>query len=358
LLLLLAAAPLSAADPITYSRQAAAGASLHVVEVDLNDPRVVVSPAIAEGGIGRAETFSHFIHRLSPAAAINGTYFDKASLRPIGDIVVDGELVHFGGMGTAIAFASDGVDCIRLPKSRHVDWSDHRAAVAAGPLLVWRRFAKPLPGGEGFGDPSVFARAAPRSALGITADNRLLLVTTARGASLPKLAAAMRDLGAVYAVNLDGGGSTALWCRGRMIRSPKRPLTNLLCVYLEPDPAGPRSLRPPRGLDWRGGRRPRQALAFSAGDLRVTVKLPRTWEGAQSLLVEGDGPLPDGWSISLRVDRRAPVAASSLPARFPLDLKGLRDASPKHSLWVGVLNERGESVGCIEHIFRLPTTAP
>jgi len=256
-------------------------------------------------------------------------------------------------MGTALAFAADGVDCIRLPKSRHVDWSDHRAALAAGPLLVWQGFAKPVPGGEGFGDPSLFARAAPRSAVGVTADNHLLLVTTARGTSLSNLAAAMRDLGAHYAIGLDGGGSAAMWYRGRMIRSPGRPLTNVLCVYLETDPVSPGKLRPARGLDWRGGHPPRPTLTFSAGDLRVTVKLPRKWEGEQYIWVDADGPLPEDWTISAYLDECPAGLSWAFPAEFRLDIAALKDPNPKHSLWIGILDEQGKTVGRVERIFTL-----
>jgi hypothetical protein len=315
---------------------------------------VVVSPALAAGGVGRAESFRSFLHRLGPAAAVNGTYFSKTSLHPIGDILIDGKLAHFGGMGTALAFASDGVDCIRLPKSRHVDWSEHRAAIGAGPLLVWRGFAKPRPGGEGFGDPSLFARAAPRTAAGVTAENHLLLVTTARGTSLGKLAAAMCELGAEYAIGLDGGGSAAMYAQGRAIRSPGRHLTNLLCVYLKPEPVASRELRSPRGLDWRAGHRPRAAIAFSAGDLRLTVRLPREWRGEQSVLVEAEGPLPEGWAVTLHLDRNPTGLAAAVPAEFPLDLAALRGPNPKHTLWVGVLDEEGRAVGGVERIFRLP----
>jgi hypothetical protein len=352
LLFLLAASHVGAAEPITYSMRTLGGVSLHVLDIDLNDPHVVVSPALAAGGIGRSESFSKFIHRLNPAAALNGTFFSKTSLRPIGDIVIDGKLVHFGGMGTALAFTTDGVDCIRLPKSRHVDWSEHRAALAAGPLLVWNGFAKPLPGGEGFGDPSVFASAAPRTAAGVTRDNHLLLVTTKGGTSLRLLAAAMRDIGALYAVNLDGGGSTGMWRRGRMIRRPVRQLTNILCVYVEPDPAPPRQLRPPRGLDWRAGHRPRPTLSFTAGDLRVTAHLPRTWEGQQPVQVEADAPVPDGWTVSIWLDERPLAVSSELPFEFALDLAALPGPGPKHSLWIGILDREGKIVGRAERIFR------
>lgn len=317
----------------------------------MRDRRVVVSPAVAAGGIGHAEAFPSFIRRLKPAAAINGTFFSKETLRPIGDIVLDAELVHFGGMGTAIAFARDGVDIIRLPMSRHVDWSEHRAALAAGPLLVWNGFAKPRPGGEGFGDPSVFARAAPRSAVGVTADNRLLLVTTARGTSLGRLAAALRDLGAAYAVNLDGGGSAAMWCRGRMVKSPRRPLTNILAVYVKPAPVSGAPLRPPRGLDWRGGHPPRPVLRLSADGVSVSVTLPRYWEDGETVLLEGEWELPEGWRVVVLLDESPVLITTRLPVEMALVLSPLE--RPKHSFWVRVRDAEGQAVAGEERIFRI-----
>lgn len=141
--LIAAAASLTEAAPVAWARREAAGVGLFLVDVDLNDPQVVVSPALAWGRAGRVESFASFLRRLRPAAAINGTYFSRRNLRPVGDVVIQGRLAHFGGLGTALAFAADGVDVIRLPKSRRVDWSDHRAALAAGPLrpprgLDWR----------------------------------------------------------------------------------------------------------------------------------------------------------------------------------------------------------------------------
>lgn len=290
------------------------------------------------------------VNRVRPVAAINGTFFSKRSLRPVGDIAREGKVIHFGGTGTAIAFARDGVDFIRLPKSRHVDWSEHWAALAGGPLLVWEGFAKPLPGGEGFGDPHVFARAAPRTAIGITKRNHLLLVTTAKGCSLAKLAKALRAMGAVYAFNLDGGASAAMWHRGRMIASPKRPLTNILCVYVKPEPVSTAVLRPPQGLDWRGGHSVRPSIGFRAGDMRVWVKLPRRWRAEQSLLVSADRALPAGWAVVAKLDGEPIGAASALPAEIELDLSACH--SPKHCLWIGLLDDQGKTVGRVDRFFK------
>lgn len=338
-----------AADSLAYHHRSAAGLALHVVEVDLSDPRVRVAPALSAGGAGRDEALSGFVARLAPAAAINGTFFDTRTRRPIGDIVIGGELHHFGGMGTAIAFAPDGVDVIRLPKSRTVDWSEHTAVLAAGPLLVWGGFPKPWPGGEGFGDPSLFRGTARRSAVGVTADNRLLLVTTARGASLPALAHAMRELGALYALNLDGGNSAALWYRGRTIVAPRRRLTNLLCVYLE-GPAGPaRALRPPRGLDWRAGYRPRPTLTLSAEGLQVTATLPREWWGERALLLAADGPLPEGALVAVELDGSLVALAGLLPAEIALDCSELR--GPRHTLSIVLRDGKGGELARSSHVF-------
>jgi exopolysaccharide biosynthesis protein len=40
------------------------------------------------------------------------------------------------------------------------------------------------------------------------------------GATLNELAWSMRELGAVEALNLDGGGSTTMWLRGRTVGRP------------------------------------------------------------------------------------------------------------------------------------------
>jgi hypothetical protein len=344
--LLLFSAGLCSADSVSYARRSVAGVALHVVTVDLNDPRVIVAPALARGGSGRAESFPSFIARLQPVAAINGTFFSKTSLRPVGDIVAGGKLIHFGGMGTAVAFASAGVDVIRLPHSRRVDWQSYRAALAAGPLLVWDGFAKPAPGGEGFGDPHVFASAAPRSALGITRSNKLLLVTTARGTSLGKLARAMRDLGAVYAVNLDGGSSVGLWYRGRALTAPRRNLTNVLCVYLKPEAQARPPLRAPRGLDWRAGRKQVPMSGFRAAGLRLWVQFPESWTGEQAIKVIADKPLSDGRAIQLRLNDKVIGTATAVPASLAVNLDATRRY--KHLLRIELVDAAGTVIGYLQ----------
>lgn len=95
-------------------------------------------------------------------------------------------------------------------------WMNSKAMIATGPLLV--------KGGKvsiSMNENSSFASTRhPRSAVGITKDNKLLLVTVdgkqpgySDGMTIRELANYMVQLGAETAINLDGGGSTAMAAR-------------------------------------------------------------------------------------------------------------------------------------------------
>jgi len=81
---------------------------------------------------------------------------------------------------------------------------------------------------EGFSSPKILEKSALRSAIGVTADKRLLLVVT--HGKIEDLARIMRILGAKDAMGLDGGGSSGLWWNGRYLRKPKRKIANALLV--------------------------------------------------------------------------------------------------------------------------------
>ncbi len=83
---------------------------------------------------------------------------------------------------------------------------------------------------------------APRTALGITAAGELLLVAVngrqnniSIGMTLTELAGLLRDLGAIDAMNLDGGGSSTMVVRDVVLNAPSdglpRPVSNALLVW-------------------------------------------------------------------------------------------------------------------------------
>lgn len=229
--LLAATAIRASAGSVAYTKTWIRGVAAHVISVDLNDPNVKVSPAVARGGVGHSEGFGSMLSRLRPTAAITGTFFCTRSFVPVGDIVVDGKLVNSGCVGTAVCFTADNRVIFRDYGPSMKSYPDtHPAIVCSGPKLVVDGKFYLNPRMEGFHDGGIY-RQASRAAIGVTKYNKLLLVTVSHPVYLRKLAWIMKELGAVNAVNLDGGSSTALYCKGRVINHPARRLTNLIVVY-------------------------------------------------------------------------------------------------------------------------------
>lgn len=89
------------------------------------------------------------------------------------------------------------------------------------------------------------ARRHPRSAVGLSADGRPPVLATVDGrtarsvgATCAELAALVAELGAWQALNLDGGGSTALFVRGtgtanRPSDEAERPVANHLALVTD-----------------------------------------------------------------------------------------------------------------------------
>jgi hypothetical protein len=124
------------------------------------------------------------------------------------------------------------------------DWSSVKEAIGGGPWLVEN--GKPAVDGdaEGF-DASFIGEPNPRTAVGVTADNHLVILTIdgrqtiSAGASLSDLASIMVRYGAVNAMNLDGGGSTTMDIDGLTVSSPsgsgnERPVADALMVFADP----------------------------------------------------------------------------------------------------------------------------
>ena len=96
------------------------------------------------------------------------------------------------------------------------------------------------------GTDAFFARQ-PRTAMGVTSDGRMLLVVVdgrqpgySVGMTLQELADLMASLGAQNAINLDGGGSSAMWVNGIRVNRPsdgfERGVGSALVVLPGSDP--------------------------------------------------------------------------------------------------------------------------
>lgn len=107
------------------------------------------------------------------------------------------------------------------------EWQEVITAVGAGPRLVRNGQVDVGIKAESFVDPSITSKKAARSAIGVTNDRRLILLTS-RGATINQLASAMKKIGAQDAMNLDGGASSGLYENGSYLTSPGRELSNVL----------------------------------------------------------------------------------------------------------------------------------
>jgi len=123
--------------------------------------------------------------------------------------------------------------------------TDIRQIIGGGPRLV-RDGKVEITGKEERFQNDILIGRNPRTALGITADNKLLLVTVngrqpniSVGMTLNELADFLIELGAVQAMNLDGGGSTTMVVRNLVLNIPsdgsERAVSNAIVVIASPE---------------------------------------------------------------------------------------------------------------------------
>ena len=114
--------------------------------------------------------------------------------------------------------------------------------VGGGPRLL-RGGKAALPPDPGIYSPGFADARHPRTAVGVRADGRILLVTvdgrqpeTSVGMTIAELSALLLEFGAVEAVNMDGGGSTTMVVGNKVVNSPsdltgERPVGDALLVF-------------------------------------------------------------------------------------------------------------------------------
>lgn len=97
-------------------------------------------------------------------------------------------------------------------------------AIGGGPVLIKEGAVEVTATEEGFGGSHLLRH--PRSAIGIKDEHTLLLMVvdgrqpSSAGVTLPELAGIMRSVGAVEAVNLDGGGSSVMVAADEVVNIP------------------------------------------------------------------------------------------------------------------------------------------
>lgn len=212
--------------------------STQMVTVSLMHPKISLDVALAGDTIGNVEDLSSLAKRNKAYVAINGTFFDaytkNAYKAPYGYIVSQGDMKKNSSGDKRTVFTYD----TNLRTSLLTGWLEFMekydqgeiyGGLQAGPRLVVDGKVSIDVKGEGFKDPKILTGGGARSALGITRDHKLILITTG-GATIPQLAEIMKQAGAYQAMNLDGGASSGLYYNGKYLTTPGRKISNALVV--------------------------------------------------------------------------------------------------------------------------------
>lgn len=155
-------------------------------------------------------------------AAINGTFFDVKNGGSVDFVKVNGTVINPNRLEKNNARARHQKAAIVIENGKlaikkwdgTADWEQkltEKELMNSGPLLIYDQQIEEL-------DTTAFNRLRhPRSAVGIKADGKVILLTVdgrqenSAGMSLFELTKVMKWLGCTNAINLDGGGSTTLW---------------------------------------------------------------------------------------------------------------------------------------------------
>ena len=154
-----------------------------------------------------------------------------------------------GGVVLSAAPATDeAIELLALvpgtPMRLHwtLGWPDVYDSVGGGPLLVADGKLAVTPECA-----SSFCHSNPRTGIGVTADGTILLVVVdgrqpkwSVGPTIFGFARIMQAQGAVWAMNLDGGGSTSMVVENELVNRPsdgfERSVSNAVVILPGPDP--------------------------------------------------------------------------------------------------------------------------
>lgn len=202
---------LPVSDGVHFQHIRRDGLDAYVARVDLRSPAIRV---IATGEKERGLTVSEFAKKTNALVAVNADYFDE-QLNPIG-LAMGSCAVWWKGakVGRKQGLVGVGRRRAEIQQNTMVTASWMTGAVSGWPML--NRDCDPL---ENLPGSDHFTRAPhPRTAVGLSQDGRTMYLVVADGRrpgvpgpTLPELALLMDELGACSAMNLDGGGSSAMW---------------------------------------------------------------------------------------------------------------------------------------------------
>lgn len=155
----------------------------------------------------------------------------KISKKENASIPADGYVLVYTGseeklasrfqIGTKVDYKIEMTNLNKAP----VKWSRVHTAIGAGPRLVKDGKLAISPALEGFSSSKILTDAASRSGILVKKDGTILLATVPK-ATMKQWGQIMVQLGAVQAMNLDGGASSGMYAQGKLITTPGRLISN------------------------------------------------------------------------------------------------------------------------------------
>ncbi|MBI1291299.1 hypothetical protein GC173_08655 [bacterium] len=233
-----------------------------------------------------------------PNAEVTGTVL-STDMRT--GVTLDDTTVVLQMKGDAPEWLAAGSDIVLAAKMDGID-GPVEGVIGGGPTLLRNGevVAESATEEEGFGKSGISDKH-PRTALGIKADGKTLVLVVVDGRqprrsvgmSFPELAAVMKEMGCVDAMNLDGGGSSTMVVGGELANFPS-------------DSGGPRSVS--NALIVRRTAPLGPAAAFAAIPAHPVVPVGGALPVALEALDEsGEQVALDGWKVALAKSPRKAV---------------------------------------------------
>lgn len=179
------------------------------------------------------EMLEHYYNRAEnkPNIMVNGGLFDmKTGHNVMSFVSMYTEQNYkngFVGMGTTCCKAQT----LQYGKDNSREWRDFMTAY---PMLVIDGKAN-----KEYGNAKTLNYRTARTAIGITKTGNVLVLTVDKpGMTFEQMTAIFLQYHAVYAMNLDGGGSVRKLHNGKVVNNPSenRKVDSAFCVYLKKDP--------------------------------------------------------------------------------------------------------------------------
>ncbi|MCE5340249.1 MAG: phosphodiester glycosidase family protein [Planctomycetaceae bacterium] len=240
--------------------------SMHILIINLQEQGISFYVTPPKGSVARetnAQTTSSFLRSCNAQMAVNGDFFDHD---PAVEQYVTASVIGFAASKGNIysGFSHDGwsVEAMNISKDNDVNlivplYSGSIYAYSPANVSIYNAIGGVpimLRNGRKVETNDTIATALhPRTAIGVTNDNKLILIVVdgrqsfSLGMTTPEVADVLLEFGVVDAINLDGGGSSTMVLADpnvRIVNSPsdtegERKVANHLAVFANVLPSKP-----------------------------------------------------------------------------------------------------------------------